>query len=479
MIQMSYSDGLYFNSLCEQLCQSIETGKDLFTVADRIRNQVDRIRKKANGYWSLPKGRLSFLQALEALASVLDHHPTVSTIQMLKREFTQVLFKVNPRCRVLFLAQEVSVWPSLQGVYETMSADPRFETRLVYVPFIHPNQKKADTNFFRYQKMGLPVQAHTDYSLTEDNPDIVFFAKPYDQIPKEFYISEVERIVEKTVYIPYGMETNYNLVRYGFQDYLHYRVWRHVVYGEFVKSVGARWGYRNGENIVVWGHPRMDYYRSGCHPEIPSGWGDKIRGKRVICWCPHHTILLGPERVSTWMENHETVFEQIRQHPDLVLLWRPHPMLFGALVNNGYMRADEMETFIAEKAAEDNIILDQSEDYHAAFEVSDALITDGTTFSMEYLGTGKPLMLTISDITQYYNHEEAEKGLYVAQNPADIVAFIEDVVCGQKDYKKAARQEYARKMLFMPENMSIAQHITECIFRDLQEDQIQKVRNMM
>ena len=85
MIQMSYSDGLYFNSLCEQLCQSIETGKELFTVADRIRNQVDRIRKKANGYWSLPKGRLSFLQALEALASVLDHHPTVSTIQMLKR----------------------------------------------------------------------------------------------------------------------------------------------------------------------------------------------------------------------------------------------------------------------------------------------------------------------------------------------------------------------------------------------------------
>ena len=144
MIQMSYSDGLYFNSLCEQLCQSIKTGKELHTAADRIRNQADRIRKKADGYWSLPKGRLSFLQALEALASVLEHHATVSTIQMLKREFTQVLFKVNPRCRVLFLAQEVSVWPSLQGVYETMSADPRFETRLVYVPFIHPNQKKED-----------------------------------------------------------------------------------------------------------------------------------------------------------------------------------------------------------------------------------------------------------------------------------------------------------------------------------------------
>lgn len=477
MIQMSYSDGFYFNSLCDYLCQYIQAGKDLHLAASNIRAHSDKIRRKANGYWKLPVGRECFLQALNGLATVLDHHATISTIQALQREFTQVMSCVNPRCRVVFLAQEVSIWPSLQSVYETMSADPRFETRLVYVPFTHPNQKAEDHNLSLYRKMGLPVQPHTGYSLTEDNPDIVFFAKPYNLIPSQYYITEVEKIIEKTVYIPYGMETTYKLIRYGFQEYLHYRVWRHIVYGEYAKTVGTKYGYRNGENIVVWGYPRMDYYRSGCSPKIPFAWSEKIRGRRVICWCPHHTIVPGPECVSTWLENQETVFEQIRLHPELVLLWRPHPMLFGALVNNGYMREDEMKAFLAEKTAADNIILDETADYHAAFAVSDAMITDGTTFSMEYLGTGKPLMLTTNDITQYYNHEEAEKGLYVAKTPADIVAFIQDVACGL-DYKEAAREEYARKTLFIPEDMSIGQYITEHILQDLKEEQKRAARRI-
>ena len=62
--------------------------------------------------------------------------------------------------------------------------------------------------------------------------------------------------------------------------------------------------------------------------------------------------------------------------------------MFGALINQNYMTEEEKNRFIKDLDREDNVIYDNTSDYRIAFYTSDALITDGTSFSFEYRSTG-------------------------------------------------------------------------------------------
>lgn len=470
MTKISYSDNLLFKNICINICNKIRDKKALNEVSERIYRYVTKLEKRANGYWHLPEGKVEFFKALKTIVVLLKNDATEAEIQSIYRKFTSFKNDINFKCCVTFLAQEYGVWPSLRGVYETMLQDSRFEVRVVYVPFRHNNATYKDDSLELYKEDGIPIIAYNEYSLTCDNPDIIFFAKPYYTIPFQYNAKEVTKIFDKTVYIAYGMEANYRLLYYGFHYYLQYIAWRHIVYGDYVKKVGTKYGYRNGENIVVWGHPKMDYFIKKNKKTLPIEWTQKISGRRVVCWCPHHTILPGDEHVSTWLNYNKIIFDWFDKHQDVVLLWRSHQLLFGALVNNGFMTQHQLDEFLQEKSRAGNIIIDCNSDYHYAFDISDAMITDCTTFSIEYLGTHKPLLLTTDDITQYYNYEEVRRCLYVAESSERVIEFLENFRNG-RDYKKELRDEYIDKTVFYPKNKTISEYIKDKLLEDLISEQ--------
>ena len=260
---------------------------------------------------------------------------------------------------------------------------------------------------------------------------------------------------------------NKRLIRYGFGDYCHFAVWRHLAYGSIVKEFGAKYGYRDGENIAVWGHPRVDNYRKENIPAPNPEWQEKINNRKVILWCPHHTIAPGPECVSTWLENYVMIFSLFEKHRDLVLLWRPHPLLFGAIVNNNYMSKKDLALFLADKQAQENIVLDQTPDYRTAFSMSDAIITDGTTFSLEYLLTGKPLMVTTNSLEQFYEPEAMEDALYIGRSHEDIQRFVENILNGN-DPKREKRTAFTEHLFLRPKDKSVSQNILDNILLDIE-----------
>lgn len=287
--KISYSDGLFLNALSEQLEMNRLDGMVREVLASWIVSKCERVRGKANGYWRLPAGKEAFLQLLDTILGMLETGVSATLLNETIKDYIQRLNMAASKCKVVFLAQEKSAWPSLESVYQTMEQDERFEAKIVYITFTHVNKTTSD-EIARYRQAGYPILNHTEYDLTKENPDVVFFAKPYDGVPPQFYIREVEKVIDRTVYIPYGMEINYDLIYYGFQNYLHYRSWRHIGYGPLVKEVGTRFGFRNGENIAVWGHPKADQYLLGKTREVPKEWQKK--NQRQTCFAlvstPHN-----------------------------------------------------------------------------------------------------------------------------------------------------------------------------------------------
>ena len=470
---INYSDGIYFNTFCDCICNGSIVANDYPESIRALDKKIAHIQRKATGFWPLPNGKKALLFLLETLRDFLLNEVSIDIIRQFQ-ENNSGASCINPKCHILFLVQEETVWPSLESVYLAMAQDERFEPKLVYVPFQHQNMILKDDNLEMYLQKGLPIVNYIDYDLSIDNPDIVFFAKPYNNIPRRFCVSEVEKIVDRLVYIPYGMEITKSLIFYGFQTYLHYRAWRHIVYGESAKKVGTDYGYRNGENIVVWGHPKADNYLPNRQYNIPREWNDKIKGKKVVLWCPHHTIKPGPECVSTWLDYYKKIFSLFEKKQDIVLLWRPHPLLFGAIVNNGYMSQSELDEFISKKTTCENIILDRTPDYRPSFFISDAIITDGTTFSLEYLYTGKPLMVTSHDLDHFYHYQEMEKSIYIGKSFEDITLFVENC-SAEKDPLKEKRMDFRRKMFFIPQNMTTGEYIRDQLLHDLMvEEHIHK-----
>lgn len=465
-----FSDGLFFDAACSAVrdhCDSEHIRK--------IIEQIELHRKKTPyGFWKDPPGAVKNRDALVMLENLLRQNADPDVFVFFHKEIGQSVY-TQKKCKILFLLQEYPIFPASEYLYRTAAIDPRFEVQAVYVPFYHKNQTQENHNLEIYNSEGIPAVNYDEYNLSAENPDVVIFTKPYNNIPKQFSITEVEKLVKYTIYIPYGLELNKRLIRYGFRDYCHFAVWRHLAYGSIVKEYGAKYGFRNGENIAVWGHPRVDNYRKENIPAPNPEWQEKINDRKVILWCPHHTIVPGPECVSTWLENYEMIFSLFEKHRDLVLLWRPHPLLFGAIVNNNYMSKKELATFLADKQAQENIVLDQTPDYRTAFSMSDAIITDGTTFSLEYLLTGNPLMVTTNSLDQFYEPEAMEDALYIGRSHEDIQHFIENILDG-KDPKREKRTAFTERLFSRPKDKSVSQNILDNILLDI-ENEIRSIFN--
>ena len=385
------------------------------------------------------------------------------------------LVSISPKPKLLFLAEEISVWPSLESVYTAAKSDPKCEAQLVFLPFKHPKKAYDKEEFERYISQKWDIVYYDKYDLSKEAPDVVFYCKPYEgAIPKPFTPPEVEKIIDRMVYIPYGMEVDKRLIKYAFQHYLQYSAWRHIVYGSIVREFAQTYGYCDGRNIAVWGHPKSDIYRPEQLYDVPKAWLQKVRGRRVLMWCPHHTILPGAEKVSTWEDFSETIFQVIEKHPDIVLLWRPHPMLFGALLSAGKITSAELDAFVAEKSSKHNIILDTSADYRPAIALSDGLITDGTTFAIEYLYSGKPYMVTTHNLSSFYEPEAMEQALYIGYSATDVATFIEEFAKG-KDPKRERRLAWQKSTLFYPDRQTVGEYIIQQTINELTQEEKQQV----
>ena len=467
---LNYSHGTILQSFCSKLIADFNTNHDnnisqcLRWIDDEKRNLL----KNQTDLWPVPVSEQTYYDYLVQIENLIKSNGIVGEFLELLKEL-QV--KTRRKIHVLFLTQETFCWASLESVYWAAKNNEDFEVSLVYTPFYHANFVEQDDHYDKYYSMGVPVLRHYEYDLSKDSPDIAFMVKPYGNTPEQYQIKCLEKVISRIVYIPYGMEITVDLAKYGFQYYLHYKAWRHCAYGEIVKEYAKIYGYRGGKNVAVWGHPKADHYRNldNNRNNIPEQWKRFINGRRVILWTPHHLIELEGTGTGTWLIWGKQILEIAFNNPDIAFIIRPHPLMEGALINSGAMSKSSFDRMLQRIKQSVNIIWDDSHSYHEAFDAADAIITDGTTFSIEFLYTKKPILLTPRNMKGFYLYERMLSSYYIGRTLQDIKNFIKMISEGEDPLKEKRIQLY-KDTFYVPKNCSVGENIMLNIKNDLTQE---------
>lgn len=315
--------------------------------------------------------------------------------------------KLPEQYEVIFLPYKVSMWDCMESVWMAANEDPDCFVKVIPIPYYDRNSE-GRLSELHYEGMDMPeyveITHYNDYNIEEMHPDIVYIHNPYDAgnyvtcVHPKFFSSELKKSTDMLVYIPYFMsgigpypDIHWNLPAYQFVDKI-------IIQDECKLEGLCR--YVPKEKLLVVGSPKVDRIarleteRLKIKEEvIPKEWRDKIQGKKVFLY---NVSLSGVLKNSgTAMDKIRNVLSKFEKRDDVVLLWRPHPLIestLKAMRPELYRQYEEIKmAFI--KA--DKGIFDETADVGISATISDAYIGEDSSSMIHYFDVvGKHVLYT-------------------------------------------------------------------------------------
>lgn len=309
------------------------------------------------------------------------------------------------RMKIVFMPYKASMWDCMESVWEAAEADDECDAYVVPIPYYERNER-GGVEKFCYEgdifPKEVPIISYEDFSLDVERPDVVYIHNPYDgnnyvtSVHPDYYTENLKKYVDELVYIPYyilgegGMpEAHKSLQSYNYIDKI-------IVQDEDKKE--SMLDFVPEEKIAVIGCPKVDRIlkldkkkQEILEHEIPQEWREKIAGKKVILFNVSITGILGNKRYA--MDKIRYVLSCFENRDDVVLLWRPHPLVEATLKS---MRPEMYGEYMSIKKSfvrRGKGILDETGDVGVAAVVADAYLGENSSSLVHYFGVlGKPVM---------------------------------------------------------------------------------------
>lgn len=326
----------------------------------------------------------------------------------------------DDRKEVVFLPYKASMWDSLESVWKKKKMDANYDVYVIPVPYY---DKNADGTMgeMHYEGNEYPdyvsITSYEEYSIADRRPDEIYIHNPYDGCNKittihpDFYAKELRKYTDMLIYIPYFVAINDNVdrhfctmpgVMYAHKVIVQSEKVREIYIDEFHK-LEEEFKCRDAfgvieEKIIVGGSPKFDKVMEAKLEDfdIPESWDKLIvkkdgKRKRVILYnTTIKPMLTNPEGMLKKIEN---VFKTFKANPEVVLLWRPHPLLKTSLKSMRKEYSDFYERLENKYISEGWGIYDNTADMYRAITLSDAYYGDNSSVVELYKRTGKPIML--------------------------------------------------------------------------------------
>lgn len=366
------------------------------------------------------------------------------------------------KIRVALMETRRAFWLNHASIYESMSEDRDFEVKVFAVPKRSPRGDMDWTEYRRlidyFNQQHIPCVHAYDWDrgvwsnpIRFGLPDVVFIAQPYDFQQNFMYGSSYWSHFCKVAFLGYGLTLIDRPVIFRAPCFANcqFIFFEHEIHRELLRSYSPE----HEDKLIVSGHPSLDGYLRPLQESERLPFKSPVSNRRII-WAPHFTVSSDNDirRFSHFFDYYGVFVQLAKEHPELEIVMRPHPALFNFMVNVGLKTAREAEEYRAGFNALPNARVYEEADYVSLFRQSDALVLDSVGFIGAYAPTGKPVCFLESAKRERLNPvgEQLLHADYAAWNAEEIREFVERVVLGGDDYKKAERDAAVKKALFIP-----------------------------
>lgn len=371
-----------------------------------------------------------------------------SDVEKILKNLRKELYAVEPRKEVVFLPYQVSMWDSLESVWQAAKEDTQTDAYVVPIPF-YDVMPDGSVGTLHDQSADypaeVPVTAYENYLLEERHPDVIFFHNPYDEcntvtrVPERYYSSQLRKCTEQLVYIPY-----FTSEEDGPSDHQCYMpgvlladkviVQPGKIYEKYCRIYMQTRRENGWENvlkpaegkILPLSSPKFDkVLNTRCEMEdLPESWrriilkSDGSRKKIVFYNITISALLYHNENM---LEKIDRVFRVFKEYQDeVVLLWRPHPLLLSTINSMRVQLRDAYLARVQQFKEEGWGIFDETPDANLAMVLSDMYYGDWSSLAVTYRVLGKPLhMQNAAHTEEDVVIQELIKGQSIQQRTED------------------------------------------------------------
>ena len=304
---------------------------------------------------------------------------------------------------IVFMPYKSSMWDSLESIWIAASTDANCNAKVVPIPYYDRNPDRS-LGTLHYEGEDLPdyvpVVHYDDYDLAEQRPDIAYIHNPYDEynlvtsVDPRYYSSQLKKHAGTLVYVPYFISGAYANIQVFAQKHLTNSVSfvdKIIVQSNLHKQLYMECGI-NERKLLALGSPKLDVIAnlSRDNANIPIEWTKKLVGKKSIVLNSSIGALLNDPNYFIKLKRRISI---ILSYRDLVLIWRPHPLLEATITSMKPSWHNEYQEMIRMIENADNGILDKAASTAPATIVSDAMISDISSWVRQYIATGKPVLM--------------------------------------------------------------------------------------
>lgn len=299
---------------------------------------------------------------------------------------------------VVFFPYKASMWDSMESIWKAAVKDERCETFVIPIPYYDRNPDGSLETMHDERKLYpgyVKIVSWEEYEIQDHKPDIAYIHNPYEEynyvttVHPLFYARELKKYVDCLVYVPYYFsnqeipETHLALPVYTYSDLVI--VQNRIAKRQLENSTGKKHFYDLGS-------PKLDRLLS-CEKanKIP----DRLRqyeGKKIILLNTSINAFLQYNEQA--IKKMESVLEQMSIHKELIVVWRPHPLLEATMKS---MRPDLLQEFLAlkERFLKGNYgIFDTEMDLDELVTCADAYIGEiSSSIVVLFASLGKPIYI--------------------------------------------------------------------------------------
>ncbi len=354
----------------------------------------------------------TYCEQLYNMSRCIDRKRITGLKRQLDAGLYHVVYEIDEefpsdKLKVVFMPYNASMWDCMESVWEAAAADEHCEAYVVPIPY-YERDKNGEMQKECYDGDAfpdyVPIIHYKDFSLERESPDIIYIHNPYDEanyvtsVHPDYYSSKLKSYTTQLVYIPYYItgkgamdEAHRNLPAYNYVDKI-------IVQDE--EKAESLFDYIPADKVVVLGSPKADRIlklnerkEEIIEHSIPREWREKIHGKKVILFNISISGILKNSKYA--LDKIRYVLSKFEHREEIVLLWRPHPLVEATLKS---MRPEMYEEYMKIKnlfIGGGKGIFDETEDAGISVTISDAYLGEATSSLVHYFGVlGKPVLYT-------------------------------------------------------------------------------------